>query len=119
MTDFSAILCSRDQQRIIAALPIRFQRMIVWAGICLRYHADDLLCIDEVYGDCIYIMYPTKSGINGAIDLVEQMNFRYTYDFDNHDMDVAELSCVGDKKRIKLRWCNNTVQLSKSYLGRK
>lgn len=112
----NTILCTPDQAQIISALPIRFQRMIQWYSICLKFHSDDLTRIDQVLDGRIILYYPTKSGVNGAIDIVEQMNNRYTYDFDNHDFEVARLICVDDKKRIEFRYCDSSTHLSREYL---
>lgn len=116
MFDFHAILCSKDQQRLIASYPIRFQRMLIWYSIELKFFSDDLTCIDEVHPNQVILFYPTKSGVNGAMDMVEAMNHRFTYDFDNHDFEVAQLICIGEKKRIQLRWCDRSTHLSRDYL---
>lgn len=110
------LLCTTEQSQIISALPIRFQRMITWYCICLKYHCDDLTRIDQVLDGRVIFFYPSKSGVNGAFDIIEQMNRRYTYDFDNNDFEVCRAICLDEKKRIELRWCNATSHLSKDYL---
>lgn len=110
------LLCTPEQAQIISALPIRFQRMIQWYTICLKFHSDDLTRVDQVLNGHILFYYPTKSGVNGAIDIVQQMNYRYTYDPDNHELDVAQLICIGEKKRIQLRWCDRSTHLNRYYL---
>lgn len=116
---FSPILCTPEQSQIISALPIRFQRMITWYAICLKFHSDDLTRVDQVLDGQVIFYYPTKSGVNGALDIVEQMNHRYCYDFGNQDYDVCKLLAIGEKKRIMLRFCNNTTYLPRKYLEEK
>lgn len=116
---FNTILCTPDQAQIISALPIRFQRMITWYSIVLKYFSDDLTRIDQVLDGRVIFYYPTKSGINGAFDIVHQMNNRYTYDFDSHDLNVCELLSIGEKKRIMLRWCDRTTHVPRDYLQEK
>lgn len=113
---FNAILCTQEQAQIISALPIRFQRMIQWYSICLNYHCDDLTRIDQVLDGRVIFYYPTKSGVNGAFDIVHQMNNRYTYDFSNYDFEVARLICIDDKKRIELRYCDRSTHVPRDYL---
>lgn len=113
---YNAILCTPEQAQLISALPIRFQRMITWYSICLKFHSDDLTRIDQVLDGRVIFYYPTKSGVNGAFDIVHQMNCRYVYDFDNHDFEVCKLLLIGDKKRIMMRYCDRTTHLPKDYL---
>lgn len=113
---FNTLLCTAKQAEIITALPIRVQRMITWYTICLQYHSDDLSRVDKVLDGQIIFYYPTKSGVNGAIDIVEQMNNRYTFNIEAHDFEVCKLLYLGKKKRIMLRWVNNTTHINKNYL---
>lgn len=113
------ILCTPEQAQIISALPIRFQRMIQWYSICLKFHSDDLTRIDQILDGQVIFYYPTKSGVNGAFDIVREMNHRYTYDPDNHDFEVCKLLALGEKKRIMLRYCHQTTHLARDYLQRR
>lgn len=110
------ILCTPEQSQLISSLPIRFQRVILWFSICLKFHSDDIARIDQVLDRRIIFFYPSKSGVNGAFDIVDQMNKRYIYDFDKNDFPVCRLICLDDKKRIELRWCDATTYLPKDYL---
>jgi hypothetical protein len=113
---YNAILCTPEQAQIISALPLRFQRMITWYSICLKYHSDDLTRIDQVLDGRVIFYYPTKSGVNGAFDIVHQMNNRYTYDFGNYDFEVCRLICIDEKKRIELRYCDRSTHVPRDYL---
>lgn len=113
---FNTILCTPEQAQIISALPIRFQRMITWYSIVLKYFSDDLTRIDQVLDGRVIFYYPSKSGVNGAFDIVQQMNYRYVYDLENHDLEVCRLICIDEKKRVELRWVNATSHLPVDYL---
>lgn len=112
---FNPILCTPEQHQIISALPIRFQRIITWYSIALKFHCDDLTRIDQVLDGQILFYYPSKSGVNGALFIAEHMNDLYTYDHDNHEDWVCKILPLEDKKRILLRWCNNTSHLPRKY----
>ncbi len=112
----TTILCTPEQAQIISSLPLRFQRMITWYSICLKYHSDDLTRVDQVLDGQVIFFYPTKSGINGAIDIVHQMNQRYTFNIEADDFEVCKLLSIGEKKRIMLRWVNNTTHVNRDYL---
>lgn len=110
------ILCTPEQSQIISALPIRFQRMIQWYAICLKFHSDDLTRVDQVLDGQVIFYYPTKSGVNGAFDIVHQMNCRYVYDFDANDHEVCKILLLGEKERIQLRYCDRSTHLPLDYL---
>lgn len=116
---FNTVLCTPEQAQIISALPIRFQRMITWYSICLKFHSDDLTRIDQVLDGQIIFYYPSKSGVNGAFDIVQQMNHRYIYNYDAGDYEVCKLLCLGEKKRIQLRYCDRSTHLPLDYLKQK
>jgi hypothetical protein len=110
------LVCNDISQKAIPALPIRFQKMIQTYCFLSEHFLDDMVTILDVFSDCIYFAYPTKSGMNGTWFLVKHMNELYTYDLDNHKLEVAKIDILANRKVIKLSYCNNTSHLPKDYL---
>lgn len=110
------LVCNDISQKLIATLPIRFQKMIKSYCFLSDHFLDDMVVVLDVFSDCIYFAYPTKSITNGAWFLVKHMNELYTYDFDNNDLEVAKITMLGNRKVIQLRYCNATSHLPKDHL---
>lgn len=111
------LVCNDISQKAIPALPLRFQKMIKTYSFLSGHFLDDMVTVLDVFADCVYFSYPTKSGVNGAWFLVKHMNELYTYDFDNHDLEVAKITMLGNRKVIQLRYNNNTSHLPKDQLA--
>ena len=116
MTDIAWIVANDISRKAVSALPIRFQKMIRWATLTLSHHCDDQIVLLDVFSDRVYFAYPTKSGPNGALLLYDEMNNRYTYNYDAKDYPVLRIRLIGGQKVLELRFCNDTINLPRSYL---
>ncbi len=116
MSSFFPILCTPDQHSLIASYSMRFQKMIMFYAFIQKHFSDDLTRVDSVFPDRIIFYYPSKSGVNGAFRVVRDMNHHYTYDISNHDLEVARLICIDEKKRIELRFGQKTSDIPRDHL---
>lgn len=111
-------VCSEFSLKAYAALPIRFKKMVEYYAFCCQHFLDDSMALTEVFADKVYIQYPTKSGGNGAMYMLDVMNERYTFD-PNGELDVLREVTVSNKKVLELRYCNNTSHLPLDYIRQK
>jgi len=110
------LVCNEISQKAITALPMRFQRLIQNYANVSSFFLDDITSVLEVFSDKVYIAYPTKSGLNGVLFMLEHMNFRWTYNFEAKDYPVLRPVKIGNQKVLELRYCHALSHLPKSYL---
>lgn len=108
-------------EKALGSLSLRFQEMLGhYEYACKKFLQEPSVAILDVSADRVYIEFPKKSGLNGALWMHEHMNGLYTYDFDAGDFPVLNFrEKIYNTTVMELRCSNNTTHLSRQYLGGK